>query len=113
MRESLANKSITKPAQILLATYRTNVARQDQEIIVSQSTVLVRVKQGIDIQTVSGWIILVQNFQGFGVVLDFRFGNKGAVGGSHGEIRGGINGSLKKDDSKPSECEKTSQRKQR
>jgi hypothetical protein len=95
------NESVMRPAQILVATYRTNVARQDQEIIVSQGTVLVRVKQGIDIQTISGWIVVLQNLQGFGVVLDFCFG-------SHGEIRVGIYRSLKKDDNKPSRMRKQS-----
>lgn len=48
----------------------TDVTRQDQEVIVSQCSVLVRIEQGVNIKTISGGIILLQNFEGLGVVLD-------------------------------------------
>jgi hypothetical protein len=70
--------------------FHTDVARQDQEIIISQGTVLVRVKQGINIQTVSGRIFILKDFQSLGVVLDLPLGVEEttgiAVGDRHDDI---------------------------
>lgn len=68
----------------------TNITGQDKEIIISQGTVLVRVKQGVDIQTISGRIVPLKDLQGLGVVLDLSLGVEEAlgiaVGDSHGDI---------------------------
>lgn len=67
---------------------RTDVARQDQEVIVSQCSVFVGVKQRINIQAISRWI-LVQDLHGLGVVQDFSLGVEKptgiAIGDSHRE----------------------------
>lgn len=64
----------------------TNITGQDEEIIISQGAVLVGVKQGLDIQTISGRIVLLEDFQSLGVVLDLSLEALGvAVGDSHGD----------------------------
>jgi hypothetical protein len=47
----------------------TDVTGKDQEIVVGQSTVLVRVKQGISIEAIGGGVGL-QHLQGVGIVLN-------------------------------------------
>ena len=50
--------------------YLTDRAGQDEEVIVGQGSVVVGVEKGIDMETISGRILL-QDLQGLGVVQDF------------------------------------------
>jgi hypothetical protein len=68
----------------------TNIAGQDEEIIISQGTVLVRVKQGFDIQTISGRIVPLKDLQGLGVVLDLSLGVEEGLGVAVGDCHGDI-----------------------
>lgn len=48
----------------------TDIPGQNEEVIVGQGTVLVRVQKGINIKAVLVLVVLFQNFQSLGVVLE-------------------------------------------
>lgn len=51
--------------------------RQDEEVIVGQCTMLVRVNQSIDVKAISNGIVLLEDLQSLGVILDLSL---------HGEV---------------------------
>lgn len=65
----------------------TDVTRQDQEIIVGQCTVLVRVKQGIRIKAIKGGVG-IQNLHGLGVVGDLSLHGGTRCGVTSGDRHG-------------------------
>lgn len=51
----------------------TDVSRQDEEVVVGQSTILVRVKEALDIKPVARFVVGLEDLQCLGVVQDLSF----------------------------------------
>lgn len=60
---------------------RTDVARQDQEIVVGETAVPLRINEGVDVDAIVLSIVLLQNLQGGGVVE--HLSRRGTVDGGH------------------------------
>jgi len=68
----------------------TNITRQDQEVIIGETTVFGRVQKGLSVESISGVILVLEDFEGLCVVKDLVVANKGhgvatgvAVGDRH------------------------------
>lgn len=60
---------------------RTDVARQDQEIVVGETTVPLGINEGVDVDAIVLSIVLLQNLQGGGVVE--HLSRRSTVDGGH------------------------------
>lgn len=52
------------------SAWLTDISRQNKEVIVGQGTVLIGVKERINVKTVAGGVVLFQDLQGLCVVLE-------------------------------------------
>jgi hypothetical protein len=63
--ETIQSRGLRKA---LHAGLRTNVAREHKEVIVSQTTVLLRIDEGLDVNSIALLVLVLEHLEGFGVV---------------------------------------------
>jgi hypothetical protein len=66
---------------------RTNVAREHEEIIVSQAAIFLRVNERLDVNAIALGVLVLEYLEGFGIVqsVDRRVGHGVTVGNGHDE----------------------------
>lgn len=78
-REACARALVDANNTSRVICLHTDVAGQDQEVVVSQCTMFVRIQQSVNVKTISGRVVLLQDIEGLGVVLNLGLHDQALV----------------------------------